>query len=304
MKQARITSPMGHSTIQKIVEADAPGFSLAAFDEYTKQGMLHCTDCYAPVQFIPGSDYTRENGTHVKIPNHFRSLGQHNVGCHVHEDAHGAEDHREFRKAINERRPVLIHIGFDVGFAGLSKLFETVVKGETANGLWDKQLWSFEPEYKYHQPVRARDMTEILYYLRTAKELAGDAGLDLLWFGNNGAVQSYNRFVVKNDAKKVQTLVTELVERAAKKRDRLKRNEDARVTDTPRLFLFRVSHPQKIKARKERLSKIYAEKVFLDQPVKHSAIPGLVLRKPLSNQDIVREGNDFWVIGTPEVGRN
>lgn len=297
---------------------DDGGSELIAADEFDKAhyralseaGRVRCPDCEARLIHVSGvSDaddlparfavkaIPAQGNTQLRVP-HWRSRGieDHAPGCDYRNDPHIAEHVTNFKDALLEGRPIRININFAIGFEGLRNRFNAAA-GDPNSGLWSLEAW--EKQNPDAIGVPARDVTDILHYLQTAKELKGQDGLKQLFFHNQLAVQSCARFVVSESTSRVERVVNDIY-----RRWRDSRTNSQFYGDTPRLFLFRASQRQKEKARETTDSDLWGQQFIISTPMTYPVKLGLDSHTyNVTNQTMLDKGDQLWVIATPKMSK-
>lgn len=308
----------------RLINTDGRGFQIIRADDHTKheymtfaaEGRLCCTQCGGAAVHVRA---TKANGGYDKVA-HFRAT--HDAGCDYTENPHDAKIHESFKAALLAGKPILINVNMakDVtGFDGLNGDFNVQVS-DPSKGLMSVDVFRKTVGADDYLSVPAHDISDVLHYLETAKELRGQAGLAQLWFNTRSAVQSCKRFVVSDRDASLGQLVLDLARRAnsifeGRKRRGIRKLEALRsgqVKDTPRLFLFKATDKQVETAKEKALHKLFGKAVDAVLPalgniasITHVAIPGLLMKglegETLNNQTMLEDGRDFWVLATPRL---
>lgn len=308
----------------RLTDRDGRGFQVIRADDHTKheymtfaaEGRLCCTQCGGPAVHVRA---TKANGGYEKVA-HFRAT--HEAGCDYTENPHDTKIHESFKAALLAGKPILVNVnmGRDVtGYDGLSDDFNTQVS-DPARGLMSVDVFRKTVGAGDYLSVPAHDISDVLHYLETAKELRGQAGLAQLWFNTRSTVQSCRRFVVSDHGGSIGQLVLDLARRAngilqGRKKRGIKKIEalhGGQVKDTPRLFLFKATDKQIKTAKEKALHKLFGRAVDAVLPalgsiasINHVAIPGLLMKglegETLNNQTMLEDGRDFWVLATPRL---
>ena len=298
MLEARIVDPQGKTV--KPVYAD--NYDKAFVKGLLSKGFhLCCASPACTAQVIHVNETMADGNTQRRVA-HFRAdeIQDHIPGCEYRNDPRDQKNLVSFKEALEKGLPILINILFLTGFDGLRNRFKTAV-ADPESGLYERASWlqTIGQDNKY-LAVPARDITDILHYLELAKDYRGQTGLQQLWFNTHHAVQSCKRFVVADKAAALTRLEVEMLRRA--KDTWYSANQY--VNDTPRLFLIRTTNRQADIATTLRLKNLYGQAVISATPTPHAIKLGMKLEGNLTNQSMIGEGRNLWVVAAPLLSRD
>lgn len=296
---------------ERIIGADE--FAKITFVKYQADGRLSCVSCGAPAVHVAA---TSAEGGNVERVAHFRA--KHTPGCDYKDDPRASAAHESLKAAIRAGKPILVNINMPHKDYGFSKKFDLHANATQTDLMPFTRFQKIHPAGSYHT-VSARDISDVLFVIETAREVGGEPALSQLYYRTYDAVQSHERFVVTGDSPQHGRILLNIARRAKMTCDARTRRKtidssflkNTKVYDTPRLVLIKASDDQIEKIKRGRTSSIFARAVMARMPksqpntfVMQRISTGMVIRNHkdpslATSIDILKEGREVWVMGSP-----